>query len=471
MNLDELKAQVALGEDSRRQFKQEMTNADALAAEMAAFSNAEGGVIYLGVADDGSLPGLSRADVSRLNQLIGNTASQHIRSPITVQTENLELENGRLVVVLTVPKGIDKPYFDRNGVIWLKSGADKRRINSKEELRRLFQSVDQFHADELPTKAGIEKLDKLRFRDFLQDVYGMDFPDAHQERLTLLQNMNLATDDGSLNLAGVLLFAERPEWIKPQFIVKAIRYPGNAIHVSEYLDSEDFAGPLPQIFAGAMAFVMRNLRKIQAGQGVNALGLPEIPPSVFEELLVNALMHRDYLVSAPIRLFVFDNRIEIISPGHLPNNLTVPKIRTGNSNIRNPILVSYIAKGLLPYRGLGSGIKRALGDWPDIDFTDDREGNLFVATVRRKESGEWVDTENSASQVNGSPKSSPKSSPKTDEQIVALLSQDATISTEEIGQRLDITKRAVLKQIQKLKTQGRLRRIGPARGGHWEVIL
>ncbi|MFZ1598454.1 MAG: RNA-binding domain-containing protein, partial [Anaerolineae bacterium] len=385
MNLNDLKSQAALGEDSRRQFKRDVTNADSLAAEMAAFANSEGGVIYLGVADDGSLPGLSRADVARINQLISNTASQHIRSPITVLTENLELDSNRLVIVLTVPKGIDKPYFDRNGVIWLKSGADKRRINSKEELRRLFQSVDQFHADELPTKAGIDKLDRLRFRDFLRDFYKQEFPDAAEERLTLLQNMNLATDSGMLNLAGVLLFAERPEWIKPQFIVKAIRYPGNAIYVSEYLDSEDFAGPLPQMFAGALAFVMRNLRKVQAGRGVNALGTPEIPASVFEELLVNALAHRDYFINAPIRLFIFDNRIEIISPGHLPNNLTVAKIRTGNSIIRNPILVSYIAKGLLPYRGLGSGIKRALEDWPEIDFTDDRDGCLFTATVHRKE--------------------------------------------------------------------------------------
>lgn len=385
MNLSELKMQVALGEDSRRQFKQDITNVDSLAAEMAAFANSEGGVIYLGIADDGTLPGFTRAEVARINQLIGNAASQHIRSPLTVQTENLELDNGRLAIVLTVPKGIDKPYFDKNGVIWLKSGADKRRVNSKEELRRLFQSVDQFHADELPTKAGIDKLDKLRFRDFLRDVYKQEFPESAQERLRLLQNMNLATDDGLLNLAGVLLFAEQPEWIKPQFIVKAIRYPGNVIHGTEYLDSEDFVGPLSQQFAGALAFVMRNLHKVQAGQGVNALGTPEIPAAVFEELLVNALAHRDYLVSAPIRLFIFDNRIEIISPGHLPNNLTVPKIRAGNTNIRNPILVSYIAKGLLPYRGLGSGIKRALEDWPDIDFTDDRDGCLFTATVHRKE--------------------------------------------------------------------------------------
>ena len=124
--------------------------------------------------------------------------------------------------------------------------------------------------------------------------------------------------------------------------------------------------------------------KVQAGRGVNAPGLPEIPEAVFEELLVNALVHRDYLVSAPIRLFVFDNRIEIISPGHLPNNLTVEKIRAGNSNIRNPILVSYVAKGLLPYQGLGSGIKRALGKWPTIDFTDDHDGGLFTATVHRR---------------------------------------------------------------------------------------
>ena len=152
-------------------------------------------------------------------------------------------------------------------------------------------------------------------------------------------------------------------------------------------------GRLPEMFAGAMAFVMRNLRKIQAGRGVNAPGVPEIPPAVFEELLVNALAHRDYLVSAPIRLFIFDNRIEIISPGHLPNNLTVAKIRTGNSNIRNPILVSYIAKGMLPYRGLGSGIKRALEHWPDIDFDDDREDCLFTATVHRKELAEATESE------------------------------------------------------------------------------
>lgn len=463
MKRSDLLAQITPGEDSTRQFKADVKNADSLASEMAAFANTNGGAIFIGVADDGSTPGLSQQDVARINQLISNAASQLVRSPLAVQTENVALENGRVVIMLTVPKGIDKPYFDKNGVIWLKAGADKRRVNSKEELRRLFQFTNQFHADELPTKAGIDKLDKLRFRDFLRDVYKQEYPDSHAELTRLLQNMNLATDDGRLNLAGVLLFAEQPEWIVPQFVVKAIRYPGDKIHATDYLDTEDFSGPLPKLFEGALAFVMRNLHKVQAGRGVNAPGLPEIPEAVFEELLVNALMHRDYLVSAPVRLFVFDNRIEIISPGHLPNNLTVEKIRAGNSNIRNPILVSYVAKGLLPYHGLGSGIKRALEKWPTIDFSDDHDGCLFTATVHRKAVEELE-------LVNIAPEGSLKSSPKTEEQILELMRGDASITTEQLGGVLGITKRAVLKQVEKLKEQGRLRRVGPAKGGHWEVM-
>jgi ATP-dependent DNA helicase RecG len=452
MNINECKKQVSLGEDSCRQFKTDVHNADSLAAEMAAFANSEGGAIFIGVADDGSLPGLSSKDVSRVNQLISNTASQNVRSPLTVQTENVPVDNSRIIIVLTVPKGIDKPYFDKNGVIWLKSGSDKRRVNSKEELRRLFQSVDQFHADELPTKAGIDKLDKLRFRDFLRDSYHQEFPEDPQNLTRLLQNMNLAADNGMLNLGGVLLFAEKPEWIKPQFIVKAIRYPGNDIHSTTYLDTEDFSGPLAKVFDDSLAFVMRNLHKLQAGRGVNAPGVPEIPESVFEELLVNALVHRDYLISAPIRLFIFDNRIEIISPGHLPNNLTVEKILAGNSNIRNPILVSYIAKGLLPYKGIGSGIRRALDDWHKIEFIDDREGCLFTVIVQRT-------TE----------KSSGKGSVKSSGKILKLLADIPDMTIPQLAKELGLSTRAVEKQIAKLQQDNLLKRIGPARGGHWQV--
>ncbi len=466
MDTETLLSQLALGEDSTRQFKADVKNVESLAAEMAAFANTNGGTIYIGVADDGSTPGLAQKDVARINQLISNAASQGVRSPLTVETENMALENRRVVIVLRVPKGMDKPYFDKNGVIWLKTGSDKRRVNSKEELRRLFQISSQFHADELPTKAGIDKLDKLRFRDFLRDVYKLEYPDNITELTRLLQNMNLATDDGKLNLAGVLLFAEQPEWIVPQFVLKAIRYPGNQIHKTDYIDTEDFSGPLPKIFDGALAFVMRNLHKIQAGQGVNAPGTPEIPETVFEELLVNALVHRDYLVSAPVRLFIFDNRIEIISPGHLPNNLTVEKIRAGNSNIRNPILVSYVAKGLLPYHGLGSGIKRALEDWPDIDFADDHDGCLFTAIVHRKP---VEDLELARQKAKASGKRQ-ESVGKASRIILETCREKSSITIPQLAELIGITERSVQRNIQKLQAGGMLRRVGGRKEGHWEVL-
>ncbi len=492
MNRKALLAQIHPGEDSTRQFKVNVTNAESLASEMAAFANAEGGAIYIGVADDGSTPGLDKKNVSRINQLISNAASQLVRSPLMVRTENVALQNKRIVIVLTVPKGMDKPYFDKNGVIWLRVGSDKRRVNSKEELRRLFQFSNQFHADELPTKAEPDRLDKLRFRDFLRDVYSRDFPDSPPELLRLLQNMNLATADGHLNLAAVLLFAERPEWIVPQFVVKAIRYPGNDIHATDYADTEDFAGPLAEVFAGAMAFVMRNLHKIQAGRGVNAPGLPEIPASVFEELLVNALVHRDYLVSAPIRLFIFDNRIEIISPGHLPNNLTVEKILTGNSNIRNPILVSYIAKGILPYHGLGSGVKRAIEHWPDIAFVNDVDGCLFTAIVRRTGatniSPDGEDGNGHPPSVKGhdpallgqvdalsghSPQVSGHLDPLNDpiNDLINLLKVEPTAGYLSLSQTLGVSEATVKRALQRLKREGKIQRVGSKKSGHWEVRL
>ncbi len=458
----DLLSRLALGEDSTRQFKKDVRNSDSLASEMSAFANSEGGTIFIGVSDDGTPQGLTQEDVTRINQLISNASSQHIRSPLTVHTENVSLPNGRIVIVLTVPRGMDKPYFDRSGVIWLKCGADKRRINSKEELRRLFQYSDQFHADELPTTAGMDKLDRLRFRDFLHNVYRLDLPDSPADLIRLLQNMNLASDDGKLNLAGVLLFAQRPEWIKPQFVIKAIRYPGNQIHVSDYVDTEDFSGSLQKIFEGSLAFIMRNLHKVQSGRGVNAPGVPEIPEAVFEELLVNALIHRDYLVSATIRIFIFDNRIEIISPGHLPDNLTIERIRAGISNIRNPILVSFAAKGLLPYHGLGSGIKRALEEWPDIDFIDDREACLFTVTIHRKEI-------TGPSSPSGIMETSGKASGKASGKILDAIKRNPEITIPELARLIGVTERSIERNIRNLQAQGRLRRVGGARGGHWKA--
>jgi len=472
MELDSLKQQILSGEDSQHQFKVDIHNADALAAEIVAMANSEGGTLFIGVNDDGSMTGLTSDDVARVNQLISNVASQHIRSPLAVRTENVRLDNGRIVIVLSVPKGIEKPYFDKNGIIWLKAGSDKRRIHSREELRRLFQSVDVIHADEVPTRAGVDQLDRLRFRDFLSKSYSMAMPDQEGELLRLLQNMNLACEDGHLNLAGVLLFAEQPEWIKPEFIVKAIAYPGNRIDVADYLDSEDFSGSMRKIFDDSMAFISRNLRKVQHGQSINTLGQPEIPRIVFEELLVNALVHRDYFICATIRITVFEDRIEIISPGHLPNHLTVEKIRSGNSNLRNPILASFVAKGLLPYRGLGSGIRRSLEAWQSIDFEDDRDGCTFKVTVWR----ENVQNRSTGASINGDnsikvQSDAPINEPITEIQsnILLLIRQQSGVSYDELATELNKDRSTIMRNIQKLKDMGIIERTGSRKRGCWII--
>ncbi|MCK9567303.1 MAG: winged helix-turn-helix transcriptional regulator [Methanothrix sp.] len=121
------------------------------------------------------------------------------------------------------------------------------------------------------------------------------------------------------------------------------------------------------------------------------------------------------------------------------------------TNTRNPILVSYAAKGLLPYKGLGSGIKRAMEDWPDISFTDDREGCMFIASVRSKE----IDDAELAE--------------KTSQKIIELMQNDPVITIADLALHIGITERAIKMQIEKLKAQGRIQRIGPDKGGHWQT--
>lgn len=381
MTKEELEAIISRGEDGQHQFKANVSNINVLAAEMVAFSNSAGGKLIIGVQDNGDYSGLSRDDMGRLNQLISNAASQSVRPPINPQTQNISIADG-LVMVVDIPKGISKPYMDNNGLIWVKSGSDKRKVTAREEIQRMYQNAGLLHGDEIPAKGlTIDSLDKDYFGTFLQKHFNTALDELDIPLATLLENMNLM-QDGVFNVAGALLFTRQPEFNLPVFIVKAVSFPGNDTNTQTYRDSQDMSGKMLHVFRDALSFVNRNLHHVQAGQSVNSLGELEIPLLVFEELIANALIHRDYFVSATIRLLIFTDRIEIISPGHLPNNLTVEKIKLGNSNIRNPILVSFASR-ILPYRGLGSGIMRALNAYPDIDFIDDRENNLFKAVIKR----------------------------------------------------------------------------------------
>ncbi|MBE7927349.1 Fic family protein [Pseudomonas saudiphocaensis] len=367
------------GEDSKHQFKRQISRPDSLAAELAAFSNNSGGRIFIGVADNGQIIGLDPEQVRQFNQQLSNAASNNIRPPIHPQTENIVTDHG-VVIVVTVPNGLNKPYMDLQGRVWVKNGADKRHVTSREEMQRMFLNAGLIQADTLPIPGTtLDDLDEKSFNDYFKKRYSHDSEPARLE--ATLTSIGLAKEQ-QLTPAGILLFGKQPQRWLPVCMIKAVAFPGTSIADIHYQDSEDIYGTLQEQFQRSFSFIKRNLHHVQNGRGFNTLGELEVPATAIEELLVNALMHRDYFDSASIRILVFRDRIEIISPGHLPDNITADEIKQGKTKRRNPVLSDHAAH-LLPYRGLGSGIHRALQAWPHIELQDHRNGNEFRAVVAR----------------------------------------------------------------------------------------
>lgn len=284
-----------------------------------------------------------------------------------------------IVIAVTVSNGLSKPYLDNQGRIWVKSGSDKRHVTPREEIQRLFQHSGLIYADVIPVeRTSAADIDEKAFNDYFNRRYGQ-LPD--QPLPQTLQNIGLG-DGQELNLAGLLLFGKNPQRYRPAFMVKAVTFPGTSLASHHYLDSEDIDGTLLEQYQRSLGFIKRNLHHVQRDQNFNSLGLLEVPEQAIIELLVNALIHRDYFTSASIRLLIFSDRIEIISPGHLPDSLSTEQIRRGKSNRRNPTLTNH-AVNILPYRGIGTGIPRVLEDWPETQLVDDVSGNEFRAVIPR----------------------------------------------------------------------------------------
>ncbi len=246
MEIEELLRIMAHGEDSKHQFKANVTRSESLAQEMVAFSNSQGGVVLIGVSDHGAISGLTSDDMGRINQLVSNAATEHMRPPISPITKNLSLPDG-MVMVVFVPKGISKPYMDKSLHVYVKSGADKRKVTAREELQRMFQAAALVHADQIPVNASsVDDVDS----DFFDAFFEREFPELDVENISraqLLENMNLL-HRGQLNICGALLFAKKPQNRLPAFIVKAVSFPGVDIEDEQYLDSQDITGKLSDIY-------------------------------------------------------------------------------------------------------------------------------------------------------------------------------------------------------------------------------
>jgi ATP-dependent DNA helicase RecG len=166
----------------------------------------------------------------------------------------------------------------------------------------MFQAAQLVHGDDVSVAGtSVSDIDLDYFRRFYKSRYEEDLEEQGESLGRVLSNMRLLSD-GVLTVSGILVFAKNPQILLPVFNVKAVCYPGHDIHATTYLDSADIVGRLQVQFEKSLSFILRNLRREQHGQGINTTGELEIPRIVLEELVANALIHRDHFVSAPVRV-------------------------------------------------------------------------------------------------------------------------------------------------------------------------
>lgn len=376
---------IQMGESSKVQFKVRINDAYKIGTEMVAFSNSKGGLIIIGVDDKtGDVNGLSFEEIAETNKLLANAASDNVRPQIFIETETIAVDS-KNVIVVRIAEGLSKPHTDNKGIIWLKNGSDKRKVVAREEMARLLQSSGNLFADEtLVTGTTVNDIDEGFFKDFLLAKTKKPIEEIGQSTSAVLSNLRMIKE-GTLSLGGLLLFGKNPQQFRPTFTVQCVSFIGNDISSNEYRDKEEpFSGNLKELYEKTLSFITRNLRKVQLKKGFNTPAELEIPIETIEELLVNALIHRDYFILSSVKIFIFDNRVEIISPGRLPNTLTIDNIKIGASIPRNPILFTN-ARYILPFVGVGSGIPRAIENSPDLELINDTDREIFIAIIKRPE--------------------------------------------------------------------------------------
>ena len=358
---EEISRQLRLGEDSGWEFKAVVfagdrprsPRRDDWADEISAFSNTHGGVILCGVTDEGDVQGMSRRQMDELERLISEVCTDSVRPSIRVNIFRREISEGKAFLMVEVPEG--HAQHDSPGGSFVRVGSTKRRMTSDERLRltqRRGQTRFLWFDKQTVPGTGFGTLDEGLWR-LLLSAEGAANPELALEKMGLL-----ALDENSAmraTVAGVLLCSETPDHLLPNACITATRYRG-ADRASEQLDAQTISGPLNGQITQALAFAVRNMR-VAARKDPAREDLPEYSRNALFEALVNAVVHRDYSIhGSRIRLSMFEDRIELCSPGSLPNNLTVDSMGERQST-RNEVLTS--ALGRMSVGGIeGAGGRR-----------------------------------------------------------------------------------------------------------------
>ena len=410
--MDDILKQIKAGEVSGVQFKERILDKYDIACELVAFSNSHGGKLVVGIKDKtGETNALSYSEVQETTNLLSDIASENVVPSILIKIDTVEVEDGNLVVA-TVKEGLNKPYHDNKGIVWVKNGADKRKVFDNAELAEMMTDCGSFAPDEAGVRdATVNDLDATTIKQFLGNRFervlekkgltGDAFNEASLDMICsaiakghdcekILRNLRFIRPDGTLTVAAMLLFGKYTQRWMPMMTAKCICFAGNSVGSKVFRDKvndADMEGNLLHQYDTIMDFFTRNLHNVQVGDEFNSMGKLEIPYTSLVEFTVNSLVHRSLNMKAPVRIFIFDNRVEIHSPGALPNGLTIDDIKAGTSMPRNTFLFNN-AIYLLPYTGVGSGITRALDEDINVTFMNNDKAQEFVITVWRGESNQ-----------------------------------------------------------------------------------
>ena len=391
MNKSELQDLVSNSEDSGVEFKRDDVSNHCVAKELVALLNLEGGTVLLGVEDDGTITGTTREDPE---EWVAELCRVKVDPPIIPFLSWVKnAEPGRDVLAVRVPIGPHKPYarvHNARKTYFIRVGSTSREA-SRDELQRMFQASGNLHYGVKPVPgAGLDGLDRRRLRDYLISVPGGQAPadDDAEAWQTLLNNIYLMTMSAGLPAAtidGMLLFGRTPNKFLPQSGIRAVCFPGIELDYAARAD-ENLRGPMvplrsasgdivePGLVDQAWDFVRRNSTPTAHLESARKIQSWEYPESVVREAVVNALVHRDYSIAGTdIMLAIFSDRLEITSPGRLPNTITTDGMKAGARYARNQTLVHIMRDyGYADARGMGvrnkiiPGMREHNGTEPDL---------------------------------------------------------------------------------------------------------
>jgi len=383
---------IASGENSGVEFKRDDLRIQDLAKELVAFSNLEGGMVVLGAEDDGTITGLTR---DSLEEWVMNVCRDKIRPAIIPFFEVVRgIKDHHDVAIVRVTRGYDvHALWHNNTNRYLIRAGSQSREASPEELARLFQQRGSMRAELRPVSGAVlANLDRRRLRNYFGNIRQQDVPEDEDEEAwrSLLINTEVMTDEG-VTVGGMLLFGITPNRFLPHAGIDAAAFSG----MEQDYDAQErttLRGPITPLLSKsddlvengiveqALNFVQRNTRVVVEAQGGRRVERPVYPPDALRESIVNALIHRDYLLtSTDIQLAVYGNRLEIVSPGRLPNGITPDRMRFGTRSARNQLLKDVMRDyRYLEHMGMGiprkivSGMREHNGTEPDLIELDER---------------------------------------------------------------------------------------------------